>query len=678
MRLKHFYKVSLSCLSFLLLVSTAYAQEAVEVSETTGSLFDLPLDKLLDTEVAVASGLKSSLREAPGIVSVITREEIEKSGANDLFEVLLLLPGTHAYQDLTNLVGVGSRGRFGGTGILLLWNGVEMQSLAFGNWTVSGRFPAEQIERVEMLRGSGSVLHGGFAQQGVINVVTRSHDDLSGVHVSGFGGATDETWSRAGGNFMFNQKIDEVSLVGRVFAGQGHRGDGSYSDPTGNSFSLTDENEVKNIMASLDLRVKEFDLKLMAENHDLRTQDGVAPNLPDDIGVSFEQFSVIASYDIKPSESLSIVPKVEYKRAVPNQTTEGPEGVPFQLFYDHNVDVFNASLVSILELSDQVDLLAGAEYEEIEDENVSGIYPIEEPGTEYSYSTRSFFGEVKYESEIANFTVGGRFDNPSGNFADNTFSPRAAITKVFDRLHLKAIATRGFGYPGVTSRSSTEQAANYVDIEPLDAETSQVYEIEAGYKITDDVHLTANIFHAEVKNSLQYNLIPRDDAPGGFVEFYTNSDQRDSTEGFETILRTQKDWGYIDLNYSYYQNDEGPSVGTSDDRYGFARHKVAGRASYEINENLSINPSFVFFGDRYAPAINPLDGSYQPTKIDEVLLAHLHVLYSVPCVDGLKVDFGINNLIGERLDLAVPLEIPRNTMSGFGREYIVKLIYDLN
>jgi outer membrane receptor for ferrienterochelin and colicin len=54
---------------------------------------EVSLDDLLKTDIDVASKVPQTFRETPGVVSVITREEIMDSGARDLEDVLLTVPG---------------------------------------------------------------------------------------------------------------------------------------------------------------------------------------------------------------------------------------------------------------------------------------------------------------------------------------------------------------------------------------------------------------------------------------------------------------------------------------------------------------------------------------------------------------------------------------------------------
>jgi outer membrane receptor for ferrienterochelin and colicin len=53
-------------------------------------LFEMTIEELMDVEVSVASRKGLTVRQAPGIVTVITRDQIQKSGARDLIDILVL------------------------------------------------------------------------------------------------------------------------------------------------------------------------------------------------------------------------------------------------------------------------------------------------------------------------------------------------------------------------------------------------------------------------------------------------------------------------------------------------------------------------------------------------------------------------------------------------------------
>ena len=75
-------------------VSTKQTVETDPAEElTTDELLNMDLADLLEMEVSVASYETTPIREQPGIITIITREQIERTGARDLMDVLNLVPG---------------------------------------------------------------------------------------------------------------------------------------------------------------------------------------------------------------------------------------------------------------------------------------------------------------------------------------------------------------------------------------------------------------------------------------------------------------------------------------------------------------------------------------------------------------------------------------------------------
>jgi len=128
----------------------------------------------METIVVTASRIPEKVGESPARVDVITRDEIEKSGARDLSELLIdKLPSHfHRYPGALTSVDVrGFRTDTHGTDIkgrvLILIDGHRAGT---GNLTA---IPLENVERVEIVRGPASVVYGSAAMGGVINIITR-------------------------------------------------------------------------------------------------------------------------------------------------------------------------------------------------------------------------------------------------------------------------------------------------------------------------------------------------------------------------------------------------------------------------------------------------------------------------------------------------------------------------
>jgi len=192
------------CLAAVVLPQGATAQEGAKVSgkelARLGFFQDfdeLSLDDLLapdEETVSVASRREQPLSETPGVVTVVDHEQIQSLGARTLRDVLLTLPGFDIVTDNLGrgrIVLRGFRG-FGGSSesVLLLMDGHRLNEGINGGATlINLDLPVEKIKRIEVLRGPGSALYGDAALAGVIDIITHSPGELSGITVEAAGGS---------------------------------------------------------------------------------------------------------------------------------------------------------------------------------------------------------------------------------------------------------------------------------------------------------------------------------------------------------------------------------------------------------------------------------------------------------------------------------------------------------
>ena len=155
----------------LLLVLFLITPETGRAAAT--SLFDLSLKELLATEVVTtASKYQQDWSSASAVSSTITRTEIEAFGANNLVEVLervvsIHMTGSNFFpQNVTAMRG-DLLGHYDNH-ILLLLNGRPLRESYSGgvNFSIYTAFPLSVIERIEIIRGPGSVLYGTNAYSG--------------------------------------------------------------------------------------------------------------------------------------------------------------------------------------------------------------------------------------------------------------------------------------------------------------------------------------------------------------------------------------------------------------------------------------------------------------------------------------------------------------------------------
>jgi iron complex outermembrane receptor protein len=144
---------------------------------------------LLESETDVATRNKMNTDFVPGTVSVMHGDELEKLGVRNGAEALNLIPGLYTNEGNRGNYRIQVRGvgtTLAGSNIKILLDGVPMNSAVTGAADAVLRIPIEQLERIEVIRGPGSAIHGEFALTGVVNIVTRL-DNKAGITTGRFG-----------------------------------------------------------------------------------------------------------------------------------------------------------------------------------------------------------------------------------------------------------------------------------------------------------------------------------------------------------------------------------------------------------------------------------------------------------------------------------------------------------
>ena len=151
----------------------------------------------LDTMVVTATRTMKQLQEVPSSVSVVTAKDIAERNIKAVPEALQTLPGVYMSQSPSygSAGGVEIRG-FDSKNILVLVDGAVMNA-SHNNEVQWEMLPVENIERIEVVKGSGSSLYGGRAVGAVINIITKTQTK-KGAHaniVVNYG--SNNTWKKA-------------------------------------------------------------------------------------------------------------------------------------------------------------------------------------------------------------------------------------------------------------------------------------------------------------------------------------------------------------------------------------------------------------------------------------------------------------------------------------------------
>ena len=179
----------------LCLAGLAAAQVSSQAPPSSGGrdLASLDLESLLNTKVITASKFSEDMADAPGVISVISQDELRRFGGTTLQEVLERVAGLSIasayFTDRSLIAARGDQTKINGGHILFLINGRPTREVLEGGLIsdLLEAFPVNALEKIEVIKGPGSVLYGSNAFSAVVNLITKKSEG-NGLTVSGFGG----------------------------------------------------------------------------------------------------------------------------------------------------------------------------------------------------------------------------------------------------------------------------------------------------------------------------------------------------------------------------------------------------------------------------------------------------------------------------------------------------------
>jgi iron complex outermembrane recepter protein len=222
------------CLKLCFAAIALLGPVGVWADQTTAAddLSRMSLQELANVEVTSVSKAPEPLRRAPANAYVITHEDIMRSGATSLSEVLRLAPNLQVTQLTASTYQFGAGG-FGGhqasqnfaNKLLILIDGRSVYSpLYSGVYADTLDVMLEDIDRIEVISGPGGTLWGANAMNGVINIITRPSYVTDGTLVSADAGNQNQM-----GSARYGDKLGENGSY-RVYGMSFHRGAEELTD----------------------------------------------------------------------------------------------------------------------------------------------------------------------------------------------------------------------------------------------------------------------------------------------------------------------------------------------------------------------------------------------------------------------------------------------------------------
>lgn len=615
-------KFSTSLLMTVLITSLCFGEAQSIFAEEN---FD---EYTLDTMLVTATRTEKRDVDVPASTEIITYEDIVDSGSVNAMEAVskmlgvdynTYLPGGSAQTSMTNEINV--RGFSYGTLILVNGNPINLN-----NTYVIDAIPAEAIERIEVVKGGGSVLYGSEAQSGVINIITKKK--VSNKVRVGFGNYKQQQYNVAVGNDKLKINYDLKKW--------GYVKEARYT--AANTYTNLKESSNENI--------------------------GIGYNFNDQLSFEYNHLDTEVSYESLKKGRLNSFTDSSNKQDLIQLNYNGNKTKGHAWFNKTKLDYAGSSARNLFENeSFGADLQQNIELNNKSLLTVGGVYKREVYNSKLKKGKTSIgkkarnqmglFAQLDYKfNDKDNVIIGGRgtwtSSESNGQSYDN-FSTSAQYIHKFDQdKSFYVSVAESFVMPSFKQMFPS----SWVETKPNpDLKPQEGINYEMGYKEISGNHAwKVALFHMDIKDNISATL-NKDDT-------YEYSNQDFKNTGFEASLRVDAsekfdyDLGLLVHNPKYKWD--------TDIRNGwhnkFGKYQITGGVGYKIDKfRAKLTGSYI--GDRYS---SPSTMSYS-YKLKPYFLTSLTATYSPD--NNSEVSLLINNLLN-RSDI-----LSYSNKVGFGSLY---------
>ncbi len=623
---------------------------------------DLSLEDLTKTEISSVSRRNQSLSNVPAAAFVVTAEDIRRSGALALPDVLRMVPGIQVAQIDSGRYAVTARGfngRFANKLQVLIDGRTIYHPFFSGTVWEYDPIPLEDIERIEVIRGAGAAMWGVNAVNGVINIISRHSRTQSGGLVTGTLGTDGQgqLYTRAGGS-LDSETTWKLSAQGRHAEPSKQLANDSYSED-----SLTN--------AVVDFRLD----RSLSGGSDLSFWANAGNSSAGD------------RFPITPNPlNPSVLTPVALTQKIANQTLGGryrwltEQGIESSL----QASVANSSL----ELKDafgvsstqfdidyqgryafaEHDLLWGASHWTVSDE-VWTRYVLEISKTEFAQRTTGFFIHDNWTliQETLQLGFGARWDQT--NLGGNTFSPNATLmwtptrrdtlwAKYSKAPRMPARAefdvTMLTGYIPPTSVTPPVVLRAQPSAQPLRQETMEGIELGYRSQLTQQLGVDLSVYR------YRYSDIVSSSAGSQFVQvLYTipiafqNLDRNNAGNGWLSGAELSVDWllaptWRVQLSYAFTHVDMDDSANPTTQAQGLKEERTTARHTGSLRSQWNVSSSQQF--DAWIRGSSGIDRTLSPytTTISVPGYVTLDLRYAIKLNKDIEVALSGRNLIGPR------------------------------
>ncbi|MCS6796603.1 MAG: TonB-dependent receptor plug domain-containing protein [Raineya sp.] len=610
-------------------------------------------ERTIELEVEIASKQKQAIEEAPSIISVVTREDIENYGFRDITDILRLVPGFEYATDVQSLFGIGFRGMWGSEGrVLIMLNNTLINCLGYGFANFFGHLPVSVIERIEIIRGPGSALYGSFAEVAVINIITKTGKTLQGVEMALQGGAIKNNaifGSQASAGY--NDLSRELDVSANIAFSYHPISAQTYEDFWGNTVELGSKNSWRHFQnISTKLSYKNFYFGFNRMNQRWVSPDEFTTVFPQNsqgiISNKFSHFieSIQIGNKFKLNDQFYLIPRFDYSRGNPVTSKETPPGN-----LDENGSTICQRFIPEINLQysgvrTQFDFGGGFIVNTADSFTKDGEPAmIVAAGDTVSFVRRDafyLFGQYILKVKPFTFNLGGRYEN---TFWGDAFAPRIALNYLTpnQKIYAKLLYGEAFRVPLIWQAYSAQYFTTSGGLKP---ELTRTFEFEMGYKQKSHTRISANFFFININTPIVYL---------GATDSYVNyGNIRSIGSEISAEYKMEKLGIFSNISYTQPLSEYTTADFLSSDRTHFLALpalKVNGGIYYDA-PLFTCSTYATFIGERYAQtqnfALNSNDTNpfLETQAYPSVFLQNIQVKLKKLFVNNLQIGLQVHNI----------------------------------
>jgi vitamin B12 transporter len=603
-------------LSAIPLVSQAVTAAETEIQEVlvSASLVPIPANR------------------SANAITVIDSEQLKNRAALSVADLLRDVPGLAVSR--SGVQGSQTQIRARGTEanhLLVLIDGVEANDPSQSDELNWGTLSADDIERIEVIRGPQSSMRGSDAMAGVINIVTRSADQPFSAKL--FTEAGSFSTQRSGfniggkqGNFDIRLGVSDTQTDGDNISRSGNEKDG-YENTSINlkaGYQASDELKLSFAARQSD-GMNEFDADNDFDGF-VEDQDRVS---------EFRNSTMRLQGDY-----ISANGRWQHKLVIAQSNNDN------EAFADGTLGNVTASTKDQFQYIGSMFWDGGAQrvsvLAEREEEDFQQRGPLNwglDPNQDRERDTDSF--AIEYRSDISeNLTVAasGRHDNNSEFENADTYRIEA-IYQLNDGLRLRTAYGTAVKNPSFSERFGFY--TNFIGNPNLEPEESTSWELGVDQQL-GELSLSATLFDSELENEINGFVYD----PSTFAYTSGNNEGLSQRQGVELTAAVNMDDSLsINAAYTYTDSVEAHLAGGYNDEVRRARHTGSLNLAWQVMDNLQISANAQYNGSQTDVYFPPWPTPSQTVTLDDYTLLNINANYSAS--DNLEIYLRLDNLLDD-------------------------------